>query len=129
MAALTRSTSEKPDGWFLDTMPITPQRLLGGERNLVIAGGAAGGLFVFQLAPRAHGSFLGVPLLFVIAVAGVAFFLAWMALVYLAWRIDPWMSKTLPRFLKTPHYLPAHSTGAASDFKRRVLRGKDHLRR
>lgn len=129
MAAVTKSTSEKPDGWFLDTMPITPQRLLGGERNLVIVGAAAGGLFVFQLAPRAHGSFLGVPLLFIVSAVGVAFFLVWMTLVYLAWRIDPWLSKTLPRFIALPHYLPAHSTGAASEFKRRVLRGKGHLKR
>ena len=100
-------------------MPITPQRLLGGERNLVIMGGAAAGMFVFQIAPRMTGSAF-----FMVVAIGIAFFFAWMGLVFTAWRIDPWMSKTLPRFLSLPKYMPAHSTGAASDPKRRMIRSK-----
>jgi hypothetical protein len=121
--AAVKST-DKPEGWSLDVMPITPQRLLGGERNLVIMGGAAAGMFVFQIAPRMTGSFAGVPMLFVVVAIGIAFFFAWMGLVFMAWRIDPWMSKTLPRFLSLPKYMPAHSTGAASDPKRRMIRAK-----
>ncbi len=114
----------KPDGWDLDTMSIAPARLLGGERRLTILGLAITGFTVLFLASRVSGNVGFVPMSFVVVAAGLAFYAVWMGLLLTIWRIDPWLSKTLPRFLSHPKYMPAHSTGAASAEKRRALRSK-----
>jgi hypothetical protein len=102
-------------------MSISPPRLFGGERNLAIAGFAVSGFTVLLLSPHVTGNFGFLPMSYVVTAAGIAFYFAWMGLLLVLWRIDPWLSRTLPRFLSLPKFMPAHSTTAASSVLRRAI--------
>ncbi len=112
----------KPEGWHIDMLPTTPDKLKVGERRLVIPFVGSAVIFVAAVAPRCNAPFV------VIAI-GVGFFVASMALVNACWRLDPWMTRTLERFLSYPAFIPAHAVLGASAKKRAQLRGKAHLRR
>jgi len=129
MASVSKDAREKPSGWLLDVVTTSPPSLLGGERNLVIFGGAAAAFFAFEVAPHVNGSILGFPPFLVVIAGSIAFYLVWHALVCVSWRIDPWMSKTLSRFLHYPESISAHATGAVSQTKRTIERQRKHLKR
>lgn len=129
MAALSDGDRAKPEGWFLDVAPTDPPRLLGGERNLVILGAAAAVLFGFQVGPHVSGSVLGLPPFVVVAACSLGFYFLWSAVVNVSWRIDPWMSRSLPRFMSYPKFIPAHACGASSPGKRYTERQRSHLKR
>lgn len=105
-------------------MSIAPPRLFGGERKLAIAGLGVSGFTCLFLASRVTGNLGFLPMQLVVFASGLGFYAVWMGLLALTWRIDPWLSRTLPRFLAHPKYMPAHSTTAASLVKRRALRAK-----
>jgi len=115
--------SVKREGWELTTTSIAPPKLFTGERHLGIAGFAVTGFVCMFLAPRVAG-----PLQLIVFLSGIAFWLVWTALLAFLWHVDPWLSKTLPRFLAYPKYMPSHSTTAASVRKRHALRSKGFLR-
>lgn len=114
----------KPEGWYLDILTVEPDRLAGGERSLVLTTLFAIVIFVLLVAPRTHG------VMQVVVIAGGAV-LASAALAALrwAWRFDWMLSKTLPRFLRYPAFIPAHATTASSAVARRAERRKRHLTR
>jgi hypothetical protein len=116
-------------GWRVDVFPITPARLLAGEHWLSVIGIFPPIFFGMFVSTRVQGSFAHIPISFLIILGSIAFYFAWQAALYRMWKIDPWLSKTLARFLKHPEYMPAHSTGAANFFKREFLRTRGFTRR
>ena len=114
----------KPEGWHLDILPVEPDRLAGGERSLVITTLFSIVIFVLLVAPRLTGAIRVV----VIAAAAVIGVIA-VGLLRWAWHYDCMLSKTLPRFLGYPAFIPAHATTAASPTTRRRKRRKRHLPR
>ena len=118
-------------------LPIEPPRALGGERNLALVGAILPIALVFVSA-QTHNLILE----FVLVLVALAFYGVWVGLINLAWRVDPWLSRTLPRFGGTPflswflpqykgypHFIAAHSTGAVSDGERKAQRDREGFRR
>ena len=116
--------TSKPEGWQLDILTVEPDRLAGGERSLVLTTLFAIVIFVLLVSPRTHGA----AQIAVIAGGGVLA-IASLAGLRSAWRFDWMLSKTLPRFLRYPAFIPAHATTASKPAARRAERRKRHLTR
>lgn len=107
---------------------MTPARLLGGERNAVIAIGVPSLYVVLNVAPKVPS-----PMCWVVALIATAVWFGGLAALYKLWTVDPWLlgpglNGTLFRFMRLPKYMPAKAH-ACEDRRRTVLRERSHVRR
>jgi type IV secretory pathway TrbD component len=111
----------KPDGWAVEMLSIEPEKLIVGERKIVIGcvGVAAGLIIIGATKFGAYWEFF--------AAAGIGFFVGSMALVYRAWKHDPWLSGVYDRFRRYPSFIPSHASIASSDSQRAFYRSRKHL--
>jgi hypothetical protein len=116
--------ASKPEGWHLDILTVEPDRLAGGERSLVLTTLFAIVIFVLLVSPRTHGA-----VQIAVIAGGAVLAIALLAGLRWAWCFDWMLSKTLPRFLRYPAFIPAHATTASKLAARRTERRKRHLTR
>ena len=120
-----RKADEEPLGWRLDVLSVTPPRVLSGERRFAILGAMFSAIFVLGFGAMAAGG----PWFFPVVAFGFFVWFVWMAFAGKAWKIDPMLSRTWPRFNRYPHFIAAHSTGAVPDSVRKAERAREGFRR
>jgi type IV secretory pathway TrbD component len=113
----------KPVGWNVEMLSIAPDKLIVGERDLVI------GSVAISAGVIGIGAVKFASLWVLFGGAGIAFFVMSMALVHRAWKADPWLSKTYARFRLYPSFIPAHASIASSESLRAMYRKRAQLKR
>jgi type IV secretory pathway TrbD component len=104
-------------------LSILPDKLLVGERKIVIACGALPAIMVGGIGTTVGASWV------LVDGAAILFFIVSMALVHRAWKHDPWLSKTYARFRRYPSFIPAHASIASPESLRAFQRTRAQMKR